>query len=645
MGDNQQEESSIKKLEKRLYGSRPIRAERERPKISPRSFDVQSGWGDEEDILIMEKKKDSQTPVLSTLLIVSAIFFLSAAGIFTYFFIGGSNNVSSDNIDLSISGPISVKGGSELPLQISIGNRNNTPLKFAQLIVEYPDGTQLPKSDSVVPGRFIKQLGVIQANSVDNETVKAVLFGAENSQQNIKVTLEYRTEGSNATFIKEKDYSAFLSSSPISLSFDLPTDTSSGKVLDMTIKVNSNSSDVLKDVILEVDYPSGFIFKDASPRPIYGNSLWELGDLAASSTRSIHLTGAMQGQDGEVKTFRASVGARASKDDNKVTIVYGSSLQSLAIKKPFVDLGIVLSGDSATTDYVAGSGDMIRGDIVWTNNLPVKILNGQLSVKINGETLNKTSVSAGKGFYQSSNGIITWDQLNGNFPQSIELGQTGSQSFSFAFLPLMSGGGSAFKNPSLTLEATFNGTRFTEGGGAASMVDNTVIRKIKLSSDLQLTSRAVYHDGPFTNSGPLPPMMDKETTYTILWSIANSSNDTKQVTVRAALPSYIRWVGNISPSSGENITYNPLGGGIIWNVGDIPAGSGVTSQAREVAFQIGLTPSISQIGQYPVLVSDATISGSDLYTGTDIKTIKHSLNTQLSTDHNLLKGEDGPVRQ
>ena len=642
MADNNQE-SGIKKLEKRLYASRPISSEKGRARLEPLQYDVRSAFDETKDISMMKKDRDIQTPVLRTLLIASAIFFLSALGISAYFLLGGSNIISTDNIDLSVSGPVSVKGREEFVLQVLVGNKNNIPLKFAELIVEYPEGSKVPKSDSTVLNRYTKDLGVIPNNSIVNETVKSVLFGEENSEQEIKVTLEYRTEGSNATFTKTKSYKTFISSSPLSLSLDLPVDTSSGKDMEINIKVDSNSSEVLKDVVFEMAYPSGFIFKEATPSPIYGNNLWALGDLSVKGEKSIHLRGTMQGQDGEVKTFRASAGMRENKDENKVTVLYGSSLKSLIVKKPFVGMSVALNGDAVSSDYIANSNEVIRGDIGWTNNLPVKILNGELSVKINGELLNKSSVSAGQGFFRSSDGVVTWDKLNGNFPQSIEPGQSGNQSFSFKFLPLISGRRNIFENPWLDLEVIFRGTRFAEGRESGSVVENVINRKIKLSSDLQLTARTVYYAGPFKNSGPLPPARDKETTYTIIWSVVNSSNDVDGVVVKASLPSYVRWLGNLSPQ-GENIVYNPLGGEIVWTVGDIPAGSGIISPAREVSFQVGLIPSISQVGQLPVLISDALVSGSDLFTHLETRSVRGSLNTELDTDPGFKPGEDGAVR-
>ena len=638
MENNQ--EDSIKRVEKRLYSSRPINAEKSRSTLSSSPHDIRESWEGGQDISTM--KKDIQTPILRTLLYIAIVFFLSAMGISAYLVFVGTNIISSDNIDLSLSGPVSVKGGEEFDLQVMIANKNNIPLLYSQLNVEYPEGAGRPESGTLT-SRHSKKIGEIGNNSVINEAVKSVLYGEENSEQEIKVTLEYRTEGSNATFVKKKSYKTFISTSPLSLTMDLPSDTNAGKDMNANVVINSNSSELIKDVILEIAYPSGFIFKNATPPPAYGDNMWVLGDILAKGQRSIHLSGVLQGQDGEVKTFRASAGTRGSKDGNKVTVIYGSSLKSLLVKKPYIGLSLAVNGDAVASDYSANSNEIIRGDVTWINNLPVKILDGQLAVKLNGVTVNKSSVSSGSGIYKSAENVIVWDKLNGNFPQSIEPGQSSSQSFSFSFVPLISGGRSIYSSPSVELEVKFSGTRFAESRDSESIVENVVKRTIKIASDLQLTARALYYAGPFKNTGPLPPTHDKETKYTLSWSIINSSNDVSGATVKANLPSYVKWLGVVSPDS-EHVTYDQQSGEVIWNVGNITAGSGTISKPREVAFQISFTPSISQIQQYPILISDATVSGTDSFTNIETRSTKPALNIQTHSDPGIKDNEFGAIR-
>ncbi|MFZ3015565.1 MAG: hypothetical protein WA101_01360, partial [Minisyncoccia bacterium] len=71
---------------------------------------------------------------------------------------------------------------------------------------------------------------------------------------------------------------------------------------------------------------------------------------------------------------------------------------------------------------------------------------------------------------------------------------------------------------------------------------------------------------------------------------------------------------------------------IVWNVGGIPRGTGITETGREVSFQVGFTPSLSQVATTPVLVNDAILTGHDDFANVDVRVNKASLNTRLSND-------------
>ncbi len=574
--------------------------------------------------------------LLSFTLFLSALFFVFAAVVAGFLFFGGTNIVSSKNIEITSSGPVSVAGGEEFNLLINIVNKNNLDIKYANLNVEYPKGVS-----STIGGeksRYRKYLGDMKSGQILNETVKAVVFGEEGSEKEIKINLEYRTENSNAIFVKEEKYKLVVGSSPVVIELKMPDRANNNQELEFSVKVSANTPESVKDLVVSVDYPSGFVFSGASPEPFYGESLWKIGTLSLKKSREIKIKGVIKGQNDEEKFFKVIAGTLASKDSNQIDVAYNSSSKSLVLSKPSVDLDIVLNGSEKEV-YVARSGDLVRVDIKWTNNLQNRIINPEIVAKINGEALNRTSVSSQSGFFKSVDNSIVWNKNNGALPQSMESGDTGRLSFSFSIANLTS---RFSENPEINIDVNFKGARSLEDGGG-EVLDLSASRKIKISSNLQLAARAVYYAGPFKNSGPLPPVREQETTYTVIWSVVNTLNDASSVTVKATLPSYVRWLGQVSPSS-ESVTYNSLGGEIIWNVGDVSSRSGVISPAREVAFQVGFVPSISQVGERPMLISDATVSGVDAFTDEVLNFVRRAQNIEITNDPSIKPTENGPVR-
>lgn len=122
-----------------------------------------------------------------------------------------------------------------------------------------------------------------------------------------------------------------------------------------------------------------------------------------------------------------------------------------------------------------------------------------------------------------------------------------------------------------------------------------------------------------------------DTTYTIVWSLSNTANFISGAVVKSSLPPRVNFVGGISPS-GENLVFNPSTRELIWNIGGVQKGAGITNADREVSFQVSINPSSSEVGSSPILVKDATLTGHDDFANVDVRATKGQLNTRLSSD-------------
>jgi hypothetical protein len=222
----------------------------------------------------------------------------------------------------------------------------------------------------------------------------------------------------------------------------------------------------------------------------------------------------------------------------------------------------------------------------------------------------------------------------------LEAGESSSVRFSFSPLPPVSSN-QLLTNPTIVAEVTVRGKRISEAG-VPEEVKTVMTQNVKITSRAQFAARAVYFVGPFINIGPIPPKVENETTYTIIWSLVNTSNTITNTRVRGVLPPYVKWAGSVSPGK-ENITYNRNTNEVLWTPGDIVAGTGVGQPPREVAFQVVLTPSLSQIKTTPALVSDVNFSGTDLFTGEVLSEEKGDILTVLSTDPKAPDGGDTVV--
>ncbi len=569
-----------------------------------------------------------KSSIFKKFFIFSVAFFILALLYGGYMFFIKGNTVSNKNIEITVLGNSFVAGGESLPLQIEIVNKNNSNLLLSDLLIEYPKNSSGDLSKETE--RIRESLGTIPAGGIKSENIKIILFGEQGSIRPIRISLEYRLEGSNSIFVKEKLHEVSISSAPINLLIEGPSEVSLNQDINLKVKVNLNSTNSASQILLKMDYPIGFEFTSASPTPSFGDNVWNLGDIQVGSENEISIFGKMaEVFDGEEKVFHVFSGSQSSSDKSSIGIIFNSLSHKILVKKPFIEAKLFVN-NSYQREYVVDSKNKITGQVRWVNNLDTKINDLEIVAKITGNIINEKSINPKNGFYDSSTKSIVWNKsFEYNFSE-VDPGDNGIVSFDFLTFPLFSSVGGIVADPSVYVDISISGKQPLEGNASQKLV-NSESKVIKVLSDVGLATKALYFSGPFKNSGPIPPKKEQETTYTIVWAISNTSNNLSNVQVRSSLPAWVNFVGNISPPS-EDLKYNSSSKELIWNIGALSRGSGISQEGREIAFQISLKPSISQLNTSPVIINETVLSAKDDFANAEIKVYRNSLNTRLLND-------------
>ena len=567
------------------------------------------------------------------LLIGSFIFFGLSLLIAFYFISQGGNTVSSDKINITIGGPIQIGGGQELALDVGVENKNSVPLELVDLVMDYPSGAKSAEDTRTDLKRDRVNLGDIKAGGFAHKIFKSVLFGEEGSSQDIKATIEYRVPGSNAIFTKDKTFSITLNSSPVAIITKGVNEITSGQVAQFEITVTSNSEKDLKNIVLKADYPFGYSFKDSDPKPTNSNDTWNIGTLSPKESKTIKVSGVLQGQNDEERYFKFTVGNANASDSTEIGTILALSSQSISIKKPFI--GVTLSFDQNDSDnYAVKDGQVVHATLDWVNNTASVISNAEMEAVLSGNIFDKTSVGVSDGgFYDSSKNTITWNKKTNDVLGNLKPGDTGRFNFNFTV-----NGSGAKDGPQMNVDINTHGQRVSENNAEEDM-QSTVSKKINLTTDLGLASQAFYFTGPFENSGPLPPKAENETTYTVTWVVTNTSNSISNAKVVTTLPSYVSWNNLVSPSS-EDVSFDSVTGNLVWNIGNVPAQTGFSNPKKEVSFQITVKPSVSQVGTSPVIVGTQTLTGFDNFANADVKDVRSALTTRLTESGQYTSNDD-----
>lgn len=590
--------------------------------------DIPDSWPSTDSALAAGKKFFMRASFFKKFFLFSIALFILTLLYASYTFFIGGNTVSNNNIDISILGNTFTSGGEELPLQINITNKNSSALDLVDLVIDYPKSASNDKAQDMEHLR--QSLGSIPSGAVRSENIKLTLFGEQGSTSKIKISIEYRVEGSNAIFVKDKFYDVNINSTPVNLSIDSPTEVSPNQDIVLNIKATLNANKVAPGMLLRLDYPAGFQFISAKPAPDFGNNVWSLGDLSPGIDRDISVVGKMIDVfDGEQKTFRLSGGSQSTSDKSLIKVVFNSMEHTLFIKKPSIDARLFIN-NVYQREYASDAKTPITGEIRWTNNLDTKINDLEIRAKLSGNGVNRKNVSVVGGLYNSLENYIVWDKNSSNGFQEVNPGESGTARFTVYPTPLFSVAGGLLSEPVINIDISMSGRKSAEGS-SAQVLNNGESKTIRIISDVGFSSKAVYFSGPFTNTGPIPPKAERETTYTIVWTLSNTANTISKVKISSTLPPWMRFAGTVSPAS-EDLNYNASTKEIVWNVGSIKRGTGITGAEKEVAFQIVLSPSLSQLGSSPVIINDAILTGHDDFANVSVRVNKSSLNTNLIND-------------
>lgn len=587
--------------------------------------------------------KDGRGTFLKKALLIS-FFALLAAGAFAWYsYSSGNNYISASNIDVAVIGPVSTPSGEVLALDVDVHNKNDSQLENVDLVIQYPEGTRKASDGITTVLNDRLPIGIMKKGETVRRRVEVLLFGEQDMKKEFKFTVQYRVPGSVILFNKEKTYPIFIGSAPISINVSSLKEVAPNQTTTFKATITSNSPNVIRNLVFNATYPTGFVFESSAPATSFGNNVWSIGDMKPGDTREITISGKVIGDASIERYFTFTAGTEDPIDRSRIATRLVESKEKIEIRKPFfsADVSLDKSGDAI---YVGRAGDPIQGEIVWQNNLNVPLTDAVIEAKLTGATLDKTSVNASRGFYNSITNTITWDSSSVDDLAELSPGKSGLLQFSFASVAPTQQNNANARRQEIALAITVRAKRLSEDQ-VPEELKSTASRTIKIASELAFASRVVHSVGPIENAGPIPPKAETKTTYTIMNSVKNSFNNVKNVTYTATLPSYVRWTNKVYPeSAAANIKYNADTRQISWTIGDIAPGVGYNTSSKDFAFQVELLPSISQVGNAPVLINPQRIAGTDAFTESVIETTLPAIDTSMESDPQFQFGFEKVVR-
>ncbi len=552
------------------------------------------------------------------------IFFVLSIMVSILFMTFGNGGISGENITITATGPFTIGGGEIMPIQVGLHNNNQVAIESATLIVEYPRGTLSANEERKELYSERLPLDVVAAGETINVPIRAIVFGEENQEQEIKVSVEYRVAGSNALFFKEAEPLRFkISSSPLVVNVDALKKISSGQETELTLEIKSNAQNTMSDVLLIAEYPLGFSYTSADPAPTSGQNQWQIDTLDPEQKVTIKIKGVVVGQATDEYAVNFAVGVPNERDSRTLASIFATAQTQFEIEQPFLDIDLEIAGVVNGTAVVKPV-ERSSVSIEVTNTLQDSIYDIVAEVQLSGNAISDLEVGPPSGFYDSNTKKIIWDISSAPELENLAPGETAR--LTFAIAPSEA----AATSPEINIAVNIKARRVSESQ-AAETLTGTAKGTMKVASALELDGFATHSSGVFTDVGPVPPRPEQKTSYTLSFSLQNGTNDIAGGVMTATLPTYVTWENQTAGTG--TFSYDQVKRLVTWNVGKVEANASVFG-----SIQVSLVPSRSQLATEPTLVGEQFFRADDLFTGSVVRDTSAPVTTEISTEAGFDKG-------
>jgi hypothetical protein len=538
---------------------------------------------------------------------------------------------SENRVTVTVSGPSNVGGSDLTTFIISYRNANRSGLSNAELVVSYPSGFRPEANEATFQDNAsssVVAIGDVPAFGEGSFEFSGKFFGSKNTLAYIGAELRYQPKNLESRFSAKGHKSVNLRTASLAVELEAPLTISPQGEATYLVNYENTSDATLSNVRLKASYPSGFSLIEGDPRPSEGDVVWYLGTLSAGEKGKVRITGILDGIPNETKLFRVELGT--FQGDNTFLSYSDVERTTRVVAPPFGIRQVVNGAAPAAVD----PGDALRYEIQYRNDSPTALREVILTVELEGDALDFSRLRPEKGAYDSARKRIVWKASDVGQFANLAPNASGKVEFSVPvrgddFVPESA----IAKNFRVKTTAKIESPDVPNPAGANKIVATNTMW-VKVNSRLLLETLGSYQNGDIPNTGPIPPTVGEETTYTLRWQLANTTNDVTGAEVSADLPTGARWTGKTFPAS-ETLVYNERTNKIVWSVGSMGVGEGFLSPKRSVSFQVSVRPEVNQVDMEVPLLGVSTAKATDVFTQSLIRSETREKTTNLREDTSI----------
>lgn len=538
----------------------------------------------------------------------------------------GSPSFSEAGVKLEIQGPSQAAVGDEVVYKLKYSNTTKLDLNNMTFKFTYPDDSVVLK-DGIVAKELTETFtrDQLSPGQEAEKEFRVFLVGERGNIKTAKAELSYRAGDLKTAFDKNTSLATTITGLPIALTLSAPPNSVPGQTVNYVLDYRNEFSDDIFDLRFEFDYPDGFNVQKFTPSPGEGNYVWNIPVLRKGNGGRISITGTLNGKEGETKSISVALKRKIGGQ----YINYEKTETSSVVANPLLRVETLINGFS---DYSAFAGDDLNYVIKYSNNSNYNLVGVNLTIKLEGDMYDISTLDTKGGYYDNSNNTILWNASTISDFANLAPNKKGEVSFRIKLKNNISSEATGSKNLFVRVAVRLSTPNVPAGvGGDEIFSESNLVTKI--STQPTLKQIVYYNDPAFGSTGPFPLEVGQETSFTIHWQITNPGNDMSGVKISSILPAGINWKNIISVGSGQlEPTFNKNTSEVVWNLGVLPQGIGVTGAKYEASFQVTVKPSSNQKGTAILLAKESKLFGVDTFTKQNIIVTTRDISSNDLTD-------------
>lgn len=569
-------------------------------------------------INMMDARTRRRRAIIMWALVMLGALAVFGGGVWLTLWYRGTKQVNASHIKMDITAPAHFTAGGVLTYTVSVQNTSNVNWTVADVLFTPPGGFVF--QDSTPVGQVSQQniaasLGALASGETKTFSVSGRLIGEEGETALARVEVSISPINfQKENIIASQTATTIIGALPLDISVEAAKSAAVGERIATIIHVRNLSDISIEGAALKLSPPPGMqlAVEDSGFSPDFSviDSFWKLPTIKPLDEIVRYGVLYVNGSPGDRRELGVSV-VQQQKDRmftlRQISHVVAVTSSQLTVAQTF--------NKETASSLIVAAGQRIDGAVQYKNTGSTGLTDAIVRVRFEGTGLDSSTIKLTSGAYDPITNTITWTAASVAALKNILPGSGGEIPYSFQILPynkfaLAPNG----KNQQLIATASLDSPDLpTPTGQARQVISDRFLMPVQTGILLGVDS--FYDDGRLgiTSTGPLPPAVGQQTTYTLRTRIGSTLNDIEKMKVVIILPDGVAYTNKFYKTAGE-IDFNDRTNTMTWTM---PVMDGLTGRAvppQELDMQIAITPGENVRGQEVRLMKSVQATGTDSFT-------------------------------